>query len=50
MKMGRSEEEFLKSSTGKVLRMIDFWYDGIPQQKQAKKITTVHSMKDFLRG
>lgn len=48
--MGRSEEEFLKSSTGKVLRMIDFWTNGVPTEEQTKKITTVHSMKDFLRG
>lgn len=46
--MGRSENEFFRSSTGKVLRMIEFWFNGVPKREELKKILTVKSMRDFL--
>jgi hypothetical protein len=44
--LGRSEEEFFKSSTAKVIRMLEINTDGIKKKSQTKY---VNSMRDFLR-
>lgn len=46
IKLGRSEEEFLKSSTVKIIRMLEINADGIKKKPQ---VTYVSSMRDFLR-
>lgn len=46
IKLGRSEEEFFKSTTGKIIRILEINVDGI---KKKNKIVKVNSMRDFLK-
>lgn len=47
--MNRSEEEFFKSSTAKVIRMIELHAEVLSGKKEFKNEETVYSMSDFLR-
>jgi hypothetical protein len=46
IKLGRSEEEFFRSTTAKVIRILEIHTEGFKKKPQT---TYVNSMRDFLR-